>query len=299
MIFCYRQTQDICLLSHDILPSSNTCYLVINTHMIFYYRKPHEILLSPTHDILLFCNTWFSAIVKHVIFYRRHICDILPAFTGVNGVVFMSTKARIVFFCCASASVSICNGDQSNLSQMRISGVRHQMDTFSALLALCRWIYRSPVTSFTKAINAELWCFFYLRPKKWLIKKGDPSDLKHHRAHHDATVMWCGGVDNLSEAISLYIDITEKRHPVRALLCFVVNRYQHILPMFHCYFIVVWQTMTASETLNQPWRIHCRTRIRKIVFFLDIHWMYCDADICIYIYYIFFGIRNIFYIYRE
>ena len=33
---------------------------------------------------------------------------------------------------------------------------RHQMETFSALLALCAW---SPVNSSQKASDAELWCF--------------------------------------------------------------------------------------------------------------------------------------------
>ena len=45
------------------------------------------------------------------------------------------------------------------------------METFSVLLALCagnspnRWIPH------TKASDAELWCFFYLRPNKWLSKQ--------------------------------------------------------------------------------------------------------------------------------
>ena len=48
---------------------------------------------------------------------------------------------------------------------------RHQMETFSALLALCegnpiqRWI------PLTKASDAKLWCFFDLRLSKWLSKQ--------------------------------------------------------------------------------------------------------------------------------
>ena len=41
---------------------------------------------------------------------------------------------------------------------------RHQMETFSLLLALVRGIHRSPVT---KASDAELWCFLWSAP--WLM----------------------------------------------------------------------------------------------------------------------------------
>ena len=43
---------------------------------------------------------------------------------------------------------------------------RHQMETFSAQLAICAGIHRSPVNSpHTKASDAELWCFLWSAPE--------------------------------------------------------------------------------------------------------------------------------------
>ena len=66
----------------------------------------------------------------------------------------------------------------------------HQMETFSALLALCvgeftgnRWIPR------TKASDAELWCFLWSASEKngWANNR-DAGDLRRHRAHYNVTV---------------------------------------------------------------------------------------------------------------
>ena len=46
---------------------------------------------------------------------------------------------------------------------------RHQIETFSALLAICAG--KSPVIPRTKASDAELWCFFDLRLNKRLSKQ--------------------------------------------------------------------------------------------------------------------------------
>ena len=42
---------------------------------------------------------------------------------------------------------------------------RHQMETFSALLALCAGIHRSRWIPRTKASDAELWCFLWSSPE--------------------------------------------------------------------------------------------------------------------------------------
>ena len=73
------------------------------------------------------------------------------------------------------------------------------METFSALLALCggeftghRWI------PFTKASDAELYCFFDLCLNKRLRNNREAGDLRHHHAHYDFTVtfllfsVYCG-----------------------------------------------------------------------------------------------------------
>ena len=67
--------------------------------------------------------------------------------------------------------------------------VRHQMETFSALLALCAG--NSPVTiPHTKASDAELWCF--LRSTPWTngwVNNRTAGDFRRHRAHYYVIVI--------------------------------------------------------------------------------------------------------------
>ena len=68
---------------------------------------------------------------------------------------------------------------------------RHQVETFSALLAICvRGIHRSPVNSRTKASDAELWCFLWCAPELngWANNR-KTGDLRCHRALCDVIVM--------------------------------------------------------------------------------------------------------------
>ena len=66
---------------------------------------------------------------------------------------------------------------------------RHQMEIFFALLALC--VENSPVTDeFTKASDAEFWCFLWSAP--WIngwVNSSATGDLRRHRAHYDVIVM--------------------------------------------------------------------------------------------------------------
>ena len=67
---------------------------------------------------------------------------------------------------------------------------RHEMVTFSVLLALCAGIHRSPVNSPYKgqwrgALMFSLICAW---TNGW-INNGDTGDLRYHRAHYDVTVM--------------------------------------------------------------------------------------------------------------
>ena len=65
---------------------------------------------------------------------------------------------------------------------------RHQMETFSALLALCAG--KSPVTGEFPAQIPVTRCFFYLRLNKSWVNNREAGDLRRHRAHYDVTVMW-------------------------------------------------------------------------------------------------------------
>ena len=65
---------------------------------------------------------------------------------------------------------------------------RHQMEAFSALLALCEG--NSPVTGgfpSQRPVTRSFDVFFDLRLNKWLRKQS--SDLRLHRSHYDVTVM--------------------------------------------------------------------------------------------------------------
>ena len=68
---------------------------------------------------------------------------------------------------------------------------RHQMETFSALLALCEGErQRSPVP-LTKAGEAELWCFRWSAPAWTNVWAGnrDTGDLRCNRVQNDLTAM--------------------------------------------------------------------------------------------------------------
>ena len=65
---------------------------------------------------------------------------------------------------------------------------RHQMETFSALLAFYEGNHRWPVVSLTKGSDAELWCFLCA----WTNGRSNNRDaggLRRHRSHYDVTVM--------------------------------------------------------------------------------------------------------------
>ena len=89
---------------------------------------------------------------------------------------------------------SLCNYAVSPVaadSPQDVSWWRHQMEKFSALLALCatnspvpRWIPR------TKASDAELWCFlWYAWINDW-VNNREAGDLRRYRTHYDVIVTW-------------------------------------------------------------------------------------------------------------
>ena len=76
----------------------------------------------------------------------------------------------------------------ASLSWLLLTWWRHQIETFSALLAICAG--NSPVTDEFPAqrpVTRSFGAFFDLRMnKRWV---GEAGDLRRHRAHHDVTVM--------------------------------------------------------------------------------------------------------------
>ena len=68
---------------------------------------------------------------------------------------------------------------------------RHQMETFSALLALC--VGNSPVTGefpSQRPVTRSFGVFFDLRMNKQLSKQSRRRWFENHRANYDTTVMW-------------------------------------------------------------------------------------------------------------
>ena len=67
---------------------------------------------------------------------------------------------------------------------------RHQMETFSAVLALCAG--NSPVTDAfpsQRPVTRSIDAFFYLCPNKRLSAQSLYGDLRRHRTHYDVRVM--------------------------------------------------------------------------------------------------------------
>ena len=96
-----------------------------------------------------------------------------------------------VIKCKDSALLASCAGN--SLLNIYMSGWwwRHQMETFSALLAL--WAGNSPVTGEFPSQNAsdmELWCFLSICAliNGW-VNNREAVDLRRHRAHYDVTIM--------------------------------------------------------------------------------------------------------------
>ena len=74
---------------------------------------------------------------------------------------------------------------------------RHQMETFSALLALVLGIHRSPINSPHKGQwrGALLFSLIFAWTNGW-VNNRDAGDLKRHLAHNDVTVMTERGVSS-------------------------------------------------------------------------------------------------------
>ena len=72
-----------------------------------------------------------------------------------------------------------------------VSWWRHQIETFSALLAFVRGIHRSPVNSpHKRPVTRSFWCFLW--SALWIIgwvNNREAGDLRRHRAHYDVIVM--------------------------------------------------------------------------------------------------------------
>ena len=72
---------------------------------------------------------------------------------------------------------------------MLLAWWRHQMETFSALLAICAGNSPVPVNSPHKGQWREALKFFICSWIKGWVNNGEAGDLRRHRAHYDVPVM--------------------------------------------------------------------------------------------------------------
>ena len=97
---------------------------------------------------------------------------------------------QITLFCRIKRSVFFMRKDRSCLCYLNIGKVktwwRHQMETFSALLAIVRGIPRFPANSPHKGQWRGALMFSLIND--WVTNRGT-GDLRRHRAHYDVIVM--------------------------------------------------------------------------------------------------------------
>ena len=85
---------------------------------------------------------------------------------------------------------------------------RHQMETFSALLAIC--VGNSSVTGEIPAKGQwrELWVFFCAWINGWVNNRGN-GDLRFRRAHYDVNAMMCETRSRLGPEFSWSYDLVD------------------------------------------------------------------------------------------
>ena len=137
--------------------------------------------------------------------------------------------------------------------------LRHKMETFSALLALCAG--NSPVTGefpHTKASDAELWCFFYLRLNGRLNKQSrgwrfETSSLSLWR--HCSASSWHKFTFRQHYAIGPSVAFLNGRNSHRScepIITCDTRKFQHIFrPINH--------KMVISANWIPHWQSHCHT----------------------------------------
>ena len=131
--------------------------------------------------------------------WRRHQMETfsaLLAFCAGNSPVTddndnkMSNKCRPPHLECASWT-NTTDDIFSPQSNDHISWWRHQMETFSALLALCAGNSPVPVNSPHKGQwrGALMFSLICARINDW-VNNREAGDLRRHRGHYDVNVIW-------------------------------------------------------------------------------------------------------------
>ena len=91
---------------------------------------------------------------------------------------------------------------------------RHQMETFSALLALCAG--NSPVTGEFRAQRPVTQSFDVFFDVPWInawVDDGEASDLRRHRVHYDVIVMIHNSFYRIIPILVAFLEMTHLTHP--------------------------------------------------------------------------------------
>ena len=130
-----------------------------------------SVLHSQYHAYLCFDDFRIQGISRHGIDPQSWNIPI-PASDGLNSITYV-TRSK------GSVTVQELRDHISSFSWLR-----HQMKTFSALLALCAG--NSPVTQ--RPVTQAFDVFFDLRPNNRLNKQSWAGDLRRHHAHYHCNV---------------------------------------------------------------------------------------------------------------
>ena len=121
-------------------------------------------------------------------------CDASRVFSALL-VIYVEIQTIRLYLCCSQLPppwLPRCQYPDSKDPRIEIDVAwwRHQMETFSALLALCVGIHRSPVNSPHKGQwrGALMFSLICVRINGW-VNNGDAGDLRRQCAHYDVSVM--------------------------------------------------------------------------------------------------------------
>ena len=123
----------------------------------------------------------------------------------------------------------------------------HQMETFSALLAICAGIHRSPVNSPRKgqwrgALMFSLICVWI---NGW-VNNREAGDLRRYRSHYDVIVMWLQENQFILQLLLLI------PNPTYTAICLIITA--HITLYHQCNYIVMhndtWNKWSSNHSIS-------------------------------------------------
>ena len=176
VVYLYRVYPGNIFLSVQILIHSNSPDRQPSQQDLFFHWTDRDTQFSGVFNCT-FVNQSFS--ISSMEFYHvlLYICESKhkKRLTPLTIVRWQQISAIIV-------ALVWTDWGATQFDDVIISWWRHQMESFSALLALCAG--KSPVTCDprTKASDAELWCFFICARINGWINTREAGNLRRHRA---------------------------------------------------------------------------------------------------------------------